>query len=161
MAAATAGARMTPLASLLDTIVQAAQGHSLPTYLAMHRAPGTDWKTYDQIAEDLTALTGRDLNRVTIKTFTETMFGIPDTRYVDTYGRRTAMPRPADADTIAAYINVLDRTYIDTDLVVEYAGAGLARHLAAVAETAALIGDPDAMQAIADGDGDLKAGRTS
>lgn len=138
MAAATTGAaRLTPLASLFDTVIRKAEGVNLATWLAMNRAPGTDWKTYDQLAAHMTKATQaqqvayRPVNRVTMKTFTEITFGIPDTRYVEVNGRNTAMPRPASADAIAAYVNALTSPAIDTTRVADYAGAALGRHLKA------------------------------
>lgn len=135
MAAATTGAaRLTPLASLFDTVVRTAEGVNLATWLAMHRAPGTDWLTYDQLAAWMQEAAQRPVNRVTMKTFTETTFGIPDTRYVEVNGRNTAMPRPASADAIAAYVDALKHPAIDTTKVVDYAGAALGRHVKALAD---------------------------
>jgi len=156
MAAATTGAApLTPLASLFNTVIREAEGVTLATWLAMNRAPGTDWKTYDQLAAWMQEAAERPVNRVTMKTFAETTFGIPDTRYVDVNGRSTAMPRPVDADAIAAYVTDLKHPGIDTAKVVEYAGAALGRHLESLAETAAITSDPDAMAAIRRGEAEL------
>jgi hypothetical protein len=133
MATATTGSPLTPLASLFDTVIRESEGVNLPTWLAMHRAPGTGWKTYDQLAAWMAEAAQRPVNRVTMKTFAETTFGIPDTRYVTVDGRSTAMPRPADADAIAAYINALNPNVVDITKVADYAGEALGRHLATVA----------------------------
>lgn len=117
MALATTAVRMTPLARLLDTVLRNAEGVNLPTYLAKHRAPGPDWQTYDQLAERLTTLSHHQVNRVTLKTFTESLFGIPDTRYVESGGKRTAMPRAVDTDAVNRYIAHLNPLAIEVDVV--------------------------------------------
>lgn len=137
MAAATTGARLTPLASLFNTVIREAEGVNLPTWLAMHRAPGTGWKTYDQLAAWMAGTAQRPVNRVTMKTFAEGVFNIPDTRYVKVNGKSTAMPRPATADAIAAYVDQLDGTRIDVSKVADFAGATLGRHLKALPDAQA------------------------
>jgi hypothetical protein len=115
------GVRLTPLAALLDTVIRNTLDRSLGTYLAAARIPGTDWKSFDDIADDLTAMIAgtRTLNRVSIRTFAEN-YGIPDTRYVE--GR--SMPRPVSDDAIAAYLEALtnaDRPGVDIDVVTREA----------------------------------------
>jgi hypothetical protein len=121
MAQATTAVRMTPLARLLDTVLRNTEGVNLPTYLARHRAPGPGWQTYDQLAEQLTELSGHQVNRVTLKTFTESLFGIPDTRYVESSGKRTAMPRAVDTDAVKRYIAHLNPLVIDSIAVANTA----------------------------------------
>ena len=105
--APTAPLRLTPLAQLLDITLTAKRSQSLATYLAIARTPGPAWQTYDQITADLIQLTGRDLNRVSIKTFAEKLIGLPDTRYLTIGGKPKAMPAPVPADTLDAYLSAL------------------------------------------------------
>jgi len=68
MAQTNVAVRLTPLAALIDTYVEARLSVGLGTYLAIARLPGAGWKSYDEIAEDLTAIVAgkaRTLNRVT------------------------------------------------------------------------------------------------
>lgn len=127
MAPTTGLPRLTPLAALLDTYTRLSQDKSLGTYLALARTPGTGWKSFDDIADDLTAMVTtsvltRPLNRVTIRTFAAA-FGIPDTRYVD--GR--SMPRPVADTAINAYVAALterDHPDVDREAVLRSATEG-------------------------------------
>lgn len=102
--------RMTPLAALLDAVLRAQRDVGLPTYLALARAPGASWMTFDEIVADLTALTGRKLNRVSLKTYAEKDFGIPDTRYITVDGREVSMPKPVGVEIAENYLRALDYT---------------------------------------------------
>lgn len=102
--------RMTPLARFLDSKVQDKGG--LATFLAVHRIPGPGWKSFDEIADELTRITETDVNRVSVKTFSDG-FGIPDTRY--TGGRK--QPTVTAPDLVAAYVQSLDTARINIDKV--------------------------------------------
>jgi hypothetical protein len=116
--ASTAYLPMTPLAALLHAELRSARGVGLPTYLAIARTPGAGWKTYDEIVTDLTALTGRPLNRVSIKTYTEDTFGIPNTRYALVNGKPVKMPHAVPQDALYAYIVSLNAGVIAVDAVL-------------------------------------------
>lgn len=105
--------RMTPLAQLIDAELRAQRGIDLPTYLAIARAPGHFWQTYDQIVADLGEVAARPLNRVSIKTFAEGQFGIPDTRYVRVGNRDVSMPKDVGADVTDRYEQALNPQVID------------------------------------------------
>lgn len=119
------GERLTPLAALLNAVTTSTMQRSLGTYLAVARIPGPEWKSFDDIADDLTAMISgvRTLNRVSIRKFAES-YGIPDTRYVE--GR--SMPRPVTVDAVSAYIDELraaGRPGVDLDTVDREADAAV------------------------------------
>lgn len=121
--------RMTALAQLIDVQVMSELGMSLPTYLALKRAPGLGWKTYDEIAADLSAIADRPLNRVSLKSFAEDTFGIPDTRYATVDGRNVNMPRAVGMDIVEQYLRDLSPETIDVALVRAQASGELGRAL--------------------------------
>jgi hypothetical protein len=111
--------RLTPLAALLDTSLRNGKdGRNLATTLAIMRMPSATWCTYETIAALLeTHAGGRTLNRVSIKTYAEGVFGIPNTRYVRVGGKPVNMPRAVDRDTVERYLSALDARFIDVDAV--------------------------------------------
>lgn len=110
--------RLTPLAALLHAELRNATGRGLADTLAIARTPGKDWKTYDEIADMLTPYAnGRTLNRVSLKTFAEAVFGLPNTRYVNVDGKAVAMPKAVDQDVTDRYLAALDARFIDVALV--------------------------------------------
>jgi len=116
--------RLTPLAALLHANLRADTGQTLPTYLAVARTPGPNWKSYDEIAEALQPYAaGRTLNRVSLKTFTESIFNIPATRYVTVGDKPVAMPKQVGEDAVERYINALDTRMIDINQVQDAARA--------------------------------------
>lgn len=122
MAQTSNAVRLTPLASLIDHALGGRGGTGLGTYLALSRMPGAKWKTYDEIAEHLSDLIDRRLNRVSIQTFAEVMFGLPSTRYVEVDGRNIDMPEAVGAEQICPYLeyvrehcpNVIDNSALLT-----------------------------------------------
>jgi hypothetical protein len=130
------GVRLTPLAALIDTTIRTAMNRDLGTYLAAARTPGTGWKSFDDIAADLTAMLAgtRTLNRVSVKTFADS-YGIPDTRYVE--GR--SMPRPVSDEAVEKYLQTLSSkgVGINLDVVRWEAQEAKAREEQAAAEAQA------------------------
>jgi hypothetical protein len=145
---APASRKVTPLAALFNVVVKADGQPDLPTYLAVARTPGAGWQSYDQIAAYLSRLTGQPVNRVTVKNITEGTYRLPNTRYWDGHSQ----PRAVDAAQFERYETAL----IDTPADVAY----VTQANAEAVETAAIVGDPDTMSAVADGEADLAAGRT-
>jgi hypothetical protein len=118
MAQTTQHVRMTPLAALLDAGLRADKGYGLGTALAIARTPGPKWLSYEQIAELLAPYAaGRTLNRVSIKTFAEVLFKLPNTRYVLVDGKAVAMPKQVGSSAVAHYVAALDEASIDRLLV--------------------------------------------
>lgn len=119
--------QMTPLAALIDNITRATIDQDLGTYLAIARIPGPDWKSYDDIAADLTAMATtsrlpRPLNRVTIKTFATAIYGLPhdaQSRYVG--GK--SLPCAVSADVVDAYVSALDADRVDVAEVAKAAAS--------------------------------------
>lgn len=109
--APTATRQPTPLAAFLDSKTP----HGLATFIAVHRMPGPAWKSFQEIADELTAISGYPVNRVSVKTFADDTYAIPDTRYTDGHKQ----PRPVSADVMEGYIRALDPARVDVEYVRE------------------------------------------
>jgi hypothetical protein len=118
MAPTSTPIRLTPLAALIDSGLRLYKNRGLGETLAILRAPSRIWMNYDSIAAQLEPYAGnRTLNRVSIKTFAEDVFGIPNTRYVVSDGKTVAMPKAVGEDVVEAYLTALDPNRIDVDAV--------------------------------------------
>lgn len=121
--------RLTPIAALLDASLRRTNDRGLATTLAILRMPSRTWMTYEAIAALLEPHAhGRVLNRVSIKTYAETLFDIPNTRYVTLAdGKVVGMPKAVDETTVERYLTTLDARSIDIDAVRAAAVAELRR----------------------------------
>lgn len=154
--------RLTPLAALIDAELRRQKSIDLPTFIAARRVPGQDWLPYDAIAFELEAVVQRPLNRVSIRTYAEETFKIPDTRYAQVGGRTVSMPRAVTMQHVEDYVNALNPLIIDVELVRRVGQAQVRQNLEALAadlhedvETAAILADPQTMAAIRAGEQEL------